>query len=172
LFELNSRIEVTKERIALTKYLSESGVCAASGLLLMALLFLPAGMQAADLAREIQDSLVAPCCWSQPVSQHDSEIAHQIRHEVSEMVSAGKSRDEILNFYVAAYGERILVAPRATGFNLLAYILPWVALIAGVWFVVALLKKMRSPASSPVAAAAPDSRYSSLVEKEIKDLDD
>ena len=82
-------------------------------------------------AREIEDNLIAPCCWSQPVSQHYSPVAEQIRKEVRSMVAAGKSRDEILDYYVAEYGERILAAPRAKGFNLTAYILPWVALLAG-----------------------------------------
>ena len=76
--------------------------------------------QAAQKAREIEDSLIAPCCWSQPVSQHYSEVTDQIRLEVRAMVEAGKSRDEILDYYVAEYGERILAAPRAEGFNALA----------------------------------------------------
>jgi cytochrome c-type biogenesis protein CcmH len=81
--------------------------------------------QAAQKEREIEDNLIAPCCWSQPVSEHYSEVADQIRQEVHAMVAEGKSRDEILDFYVAKYGERILATPRARGFNSLAYILPW-----------------------------------------------
>ena len=85
--------------------------------------------QDAEKAREIEDDLIAPCCWSQPVSQHYSEAAEQIRREVRAMVAEGKSRNEILDYYVAKYGERILAAPRAKGFNSLAYILPWAALM-------------------------------------------
>jgi cytochrome c-type biogenesis protein CcmH len=77
----------------------------------------------ADKAREIEDQLIAPCCWSQPVSQHDSEVSTDPRRG-STMLAAGKSRDEILNFFVMRYGERILVTPRAKGFNTLVYILP------------------------------------------------
>ena len=111
--------------------------------------------QAADKAREIEDNLIAPCCWSQPVSQHDSEIAQQIRSEVSNMVAAGKSREEILDYYVSKYGERILVTPRAKGFNTLAYILPWAALPIGAWFLILLLRKLRSPVPSPALRLCP-----------------
>ncbi len=128
--------------------------------------------QAADKAREIEDNLIAPCCWSQPVSQHDSEIAQQIRSEVSNMVAAGKSREEILDYYVSKYGERILVTPRAKGFNTLAYILPWAALPIGAWFLILLLRKLRSPTPSPSPAPMPDSHYASVIEKEMKDLDE
>jgi cytochrome c-type biogenesis protein CcmH len=130
--------------------------------------------QAKDKAREIEDNLVAPCCWSQPVSQHDSEISSQIRNEVSRMVAAGKSRDEILDFYIAKYGERILVTPRAKGFNSLAYILPWAALPIGAWVLILLLRKLRSPASAPAPSPLPvaDSRYDSVIEKEMKEMDE
>jgi cytochrome c-type biogenesis protein CcmH len=123
-------------------------------------------------AREIEDNLIAPCCWTQPVSQHPSEVSEKIRKEVHEMVAAGKSRDEILDFYVAEYGERILATPRAKGFNRLVYILPWLALILGAWLLVILLKKLRAPVPASDPAPLPDSRYASAVEKEIKELEE
>jgi cytochrome c-type biogenesis protein CcmH len=126
----------------------------------------------AKKAREIEDNLIAPCCWMQPVSEHYSEVAEKIRKEVQDMVAAGKSRDEILDYYVSQYGERILATPRAKGFNALAYVLPWLALALGAWLLVLLLKKLRSPAVAPNPAPVPDSRYTAAVEQEIKDLEE
>ena len=88
------------------------------------------------------------------------------------MVAAGKSRDEILNHFVAQYGERVLVTPRAKGFNSLIYILPWAALLLGAWLLIVILKKLRSPAAAPAPPPLPDSRYTSAVEKEMKDLEE
>ena len=127
---------------------------------------------ASEKEREIDDQLIAPCCWTQPVSQHYSEVAEKIRKEVHEMVVAGKSRDEILDYYVSQYGERILASPRAKGFNALVYILPWFALILGAWLLIRLLGRLRSPAASPEPSSAPDSRYASIVEEEIKELEE
>ena len=128
--------------------------------------------QADKKAREIEDNLIAPCCWTQPVSGHYSEVADKIRKEVRAMVAAGKSRDEILDHYVAQYGERILAAPRATGFNRLAYILPWLALVLGAWLLIILLKKLRAPVPASNPAPLPDARYTSEVEKEMKELEE
>jgi cytochrome c-type biogenesis protein CcmH len=147
---------------------------AAAWVFLWAALSLAAETQEnAAKAREIQDNLMAPCCWSQPVSEHDSEIAQQIRHEVDGMVAAGKSRQEILDSYIARYGERILVTPPAKGFNALAYILPWAALPLGAWILIMLLRRLRSPAPSPAPAPAapPDSRFNSVIEREMRELD-
>jgi cytochrome c-type biogenesis protein CcmH len=88
------------------------------------------------------------------------------------MVAAGKSRNEILNYFVAQYGERILASPRARGFNALAYVLPWAALILGAWLLIVIIRKLRSPVVAPGPPPLPDARYASIVEKEVKDLDE
>lgn len=123
-------------------------------------------------ARRIEDQLIAPCCWTQPVSQHYSEVSEQIRKEVRAMVEAGKSRDEILDYYVAKYGERILAAPRARGFNILAYVLPWAALAAGAWLLFILLRKLRTPVPADGPPLKTDPRYISKVEQEIQELEE
>jgi cytochrome c-type biogenesis protein CcmH len=156
------------------KYLNGFGICTA---LIAAIMGAAAfsGAQSAPTSekeREIEDQLIAPCCWTQPVSQHYSEVAEKIRNEVHEMVAAGKSRDEILDYFVAQYGERILAAPRAKGFNGLVYILPWLALVLGAWLLIILLKKLRAPVPASTPAPLPDSRYTSAVEKEMKDLEE
>lgn len=127
---------------------------------------------AADLVREIEDNLIAPCCWSQPVSQHYSEVSEQIRTEVRAMVAEGRTKDEIYDHYVAQYGERILAAPRPEGFNILAYVLPWAALVFGAWLLIVLIKRLRSPAPSPAPAEVPDERYASRIEKELKEFEE
>jgi cytochrome c-type biogenesis protein CcmH len=156
------------------KSLNRFAFCAL--LVTVSLLALPsAGAQttpASAKEREIEDLLIAPCCWTQPVSQHYSEVAETIRKEVHEMVLAGKSRDEILNYYVSRYGERILAAPRPRGFNALVYILPWLALILGASLLILLLKKLRSPVPAPATSPLPDTRYTSIIEKEMKELEE
>jgi len=132
--------------------------------------------QDAEKAREIENNLIAPCCWSQPVSQHYSAEAEKIRNEISAMVAAGKSREEILDHFVSQYGERILATPRPKGFNILVYILPGGALIAGTCLLLIVLRKMRSPmpASGPAPPPEPlkGDRYTSIIEKELKDLEE
>jgi cytochrome c-type biogenesis protein CcmH len=128
-----------------------------------------------ETAYELEAMLIAPCCWSQPVSQHYSEAADQIRREVREFLAAGKSKQEILDYYVSKYGERILASPRPRGFNLLAYVLPWVFLLAGMTIVVIFLKKrtLLLPDKQPFdAARSPlDEQYARRVESEIRDLE-
>ena len=51
-------------------------------------------------ARKIDNLLVAPCCWMQPVSKHFFGSAKDIRRGVREMLREGKTGQEVLDFYV------------------------------------------------------------------------
>ncbi len=64
--------------------------------------------------RRIQARFLAPCCWQESVAVHRSEIAAGMRSQIARMVAAGKSEDQIVDFYVARYGERILREPRGS----------------------------------------------------------
>lgn len=59
----------------------------------------------------LERTLMAPCCYTQTISEHQSDVAEQMREEVESMVAAGKTDEEIKNYYRAKYGETILVVP-------------------------------------------------------------
>jgi len=59
----------------------------------------------------LEDKLMAPCCYSQTIRVHMSAEAEQMREEVTGMVLAGQSEQEIIQYYKAKYGETILVVP-------------------------------------------------------------
>lgn len=121
-------------------------------------------------AKEIETLLIAPCCWRQPVSEHYSAAADQIRTEVREMLASGLTRDQILQKYVAEYGERILSKPPARGFNSLAYFLPVLFLAAGAGVAVLVVRRLRPVAvrvSAERTAEKSESKYASQLDKEM-----
>jgi cytochrome c-type biogenesis protein CcmH len=123
-------------------------------------------------AREIEELLIAPCCWTSPVSEHYSGAAWEIRDGIRKKLAAGQSRSEILKFYVDQHGKRILSAPEASGFNSLAYYLPVLFLGAGAAVAVFVIQKLRSrrpeEEAKPVRAKI-DPRYADLLEKELQE---
>lgn len=72
----------------------------------------PQELQPKDMARvkKLEESLLAPCCYGEPVSRHMSEVAFQMREEIVERVQAGQSDQDILEHYKLLYGEQVLVA--------------------------------------------------------------
>jgi cytochrome c-type biogenesis protein CcmH/NrfF len=75
-----------------------------------------------------------------------------MHRDVMALVSGGYTAQEILDAFVGVYGERVLMAPPATGFNLLGWLAPFAALGGGALVVSVLLRNWRRAApTGPVA---------------------
>lgn len=128
----------------------------------------------AALQKKIEQELIAPCCWNMTVDQHESPASRQVRAEIARLVAAGESKEDILDYMVTVYGERILARPRRTGFNILAYVLPVLALGIGTAVVMFFLRRRVAPAftasreSAAVAGSAKDAAWEQQVEDELK----
>ena len=124
------------------------------------------------LARELKHSLMAPCCWSGTVYDHGHA---QMEDEIDKFVAEGKSKREIQEYYVAIYGERILAAPIATGFNLFAWLGPLFIAIVGIGLIVVYVRSSKKPATVPAKKEAAKTKANvdldDEVEKELKKLD-
>ena len=121
--------------------------------LLLSLLALPVDSRPpsqSDAARikKLEDSLLSPCCYGEPVSRHMSEMSFQIRKEIEEKVRVGQSDREILDYYKQLYGERVLLEPEGAKRTVL-YFVPILISFTGLLLVVAFLRhSLRSPFTS------------------------
>jgi cytochrome c-type biogenesis protein CcmH len=62
--------------------------------------------------KTLEARLLAPCCWTQTLDTHESEVAHSLRAEIRKRLAAGDNPDAIENDIVARYGERIRAVPK------------------------------------------------------------
>jgi cytochrome c-type biogenesis protein CcmH len=78
------------------------------------------------------------------------------RTQIQTMIDRGKSQVEIIGFYRHKFGEKVLSAPTTEGFNLLAWITPFAALLIGAGLIVFTARRWRRvPKSSPSEPAPP-----------------
>jgi cytochrome c-type biogenesis protein CcmH len=80
-------------------------------------------------------------------------VSPAMHADVMGLVSGGHSALEILAAFKAVYGEKVLMAPVKSGFNLVGYTMPFVALGAGAVIIGALLKRWKSRTPARVAVA-------------------
>jgi len=130
-----------------------AAVLIASRVIAAALLFGLHLNAAGDAVRRIQDRFLAPCCWQQSVAVHDSDIAKQMRAEIAGMVASGRSEEQIVDFYVARYGERILREPRGA-YWWWSIVIPMVSIALATACLVLFLRRQRR--ETAVAANAAD----------------
>jgi cytochrome c-type biogenesis protein CcmH len=126
-------------------------------------------------ARKLETELIAPCCWTQQVSVHSSPAADQVRTDIRRRLDAGETHQQILDAYVAQYGQAILVEPPARGGNLALYVGPPVALLATGILLVLLVRRFSRRASAAPATTpsdhAGDPRLADTLDDELARLD-
>jgi cytochrome c-type biogenesis protein CcmH len=109
--------------------------------------------------RRIEERFLAPCCWRENLAVHRSPDAEAMRTGIREFVKAGKTEAEIVDFYVARYGERILREPRGS-LSLWLAVVPLVVLTAGALLVMTYIARARrgipDAASSGALSSLPD----------------
>jgi len=131
-----------------------------------------------DQTRAVSSELRCVVCQNLSVADSPSEMAQQMRGIVREQLQAGKSPDQIKDFFVSKYGEWVLLKPKTTGFSALLWILPYVVLVLGVlaalWFVRRWVKKKKLREEVSPRAPVPQQIQSEFLRAEVEqpDLED
>lgn len=137
-------------------------------ILLIAAPLFPADQEAE--ARELEVLFMAPCCGSTTLDLHMSGPAMEMKQEIRELLAAGKTRQEILDHFVAKHGNTILSMPEAKGFGLTAYLLPGLVLTALLILVWRRLSGQAATVDPEPVTAAPspiDPEYRARLEREL-----
>jgi cytochrome c-type biogenesis protein CcmH len=82
------------------------------------------------------------------------QVSPAMHHDVMALVAGGYSAPEIIAAFTTVYGDRVLMAPPSSGFDLMAWITPFIALSAGIALVFIVLRRLRAPALAPAMASA------------------
>lgn len=101
------------------------------------------------MTAEIASRFRCLVCRGQSVQESSSQLAREMQALIREKLGAGETPEEIEAFFIASYGDFILLKPRAQGLGLLVYVLP-IAMF-GLAFLAALVK-IRSGRDEPAVA--------------------
>ena len=90
--------------------------------------------------------LRCPVCQGESIYDSHSTVAQQMRSLIREQISADKTNEQILDFFVARYGEFILMEPKKSGQTLLVWLFPVIAMLCGLaGFAYVLRRRRRAP---------------------------
>jgi len=116
-------------------------------LFLLALMPLAAAVLSPDQqkrAEKLENSLLAPCCWAEPIAAHRSEVALAMKAEIVKLISEGRSDREIIDMYKSRYGERILVEPEGSQWWIMNAV-PVGVTVLGFLVVALVIRRMLRP---------------------------
>ncbi len=128
--------------------------------------------------QDIEESLTCQCGCGLTVhgcNHLQCGSAIPLREEIREQMQQGKDKTAILAYFSAKYGEKILSAPTTKGFNLMAWVLPFVMIAVGGIFVgVVVMRWTARGRAHPTPAPPPPtvaSEYEKTLERELKDFE-
>jgi cytochrome c-type biogenesis protein CcmH len=81
------------------------------------------------------------------------QVSPAMHRDIVQLVHDGYGAQEIIDAFVNVYGERALMAPKAAGFNILAWVMPGIGVIVGGSVLAMLLRRWGQ--RSRLRAAAP-----------------
>lgn len=107
---------------------------------------LSGGRDDRNRAYELEQQLRCPVCTSVSIAESMSETARTMRGKVDQLIGAGRTDRQILDYFRSRYGEWVVLDPPVRGNTLLVWLLPVLAGVAGVAVV---LLRSRSSRTAP-----------------------
>ncbi|MGA2490856.1 MAG: cytochrome c-type biogenesis protein CcmH [Anaerolineales bacterium] len=127
-----------------------------------------------DEVNAIARQLFCPVCENTPLDVCPTQACHDWRELIRQMLTDGKTPNEIKQYFVEHYGARVLAEPPTTGINWLVYVLPPVTFMLGVFLLLRAFyswkKVPKEPASETIARPQPanEDEYASRFEEELR----
>jgi cytochrome c-type biogenesis protein CcmH len=123
--------------------------------------------------KEASSRLVCQCGCEDQLSvcaMQNCGSATPMRAEIRERLQKGETVEAVVNAFVERVGKKVLSAPTMKGFDLTAWIMPFLMLCLGAFALSWIVVKMVRPAASaaPVLASVVDPR----VERELRDFEE
>jgi cytochrome c-type biogenesis protein CcmH len=146
---------------------------------ILALLTLPGAVAAQggeptdDEVNEIAKQLYCPVCENVPLDVCPTLACEQWRDIIRQKLTEGWTEDQIKQYFVDQYGDRVLATPPARGLNWLVYIIPPVAFVVGAYVLFRAIRGWRQPAvtEESFSLTAPEDPYIARLEEELQKRD-
>lgn len=105
--------------------------------------------------RQLTEQLRCPKCQNNSIADSNAMIATDMRRRVYDLMQEGKSRQEIIDYMVARYGNFVTYDPPLTPLTVLLWVLPLAAIVAGGWIIVARTRRRVRLCREPLPADTP-----------------
>ena len=98
-----------------------------------------------DRLAALSDRVACPVCNGQSIADSPARTAREMRAIAADKLAAGESEDDIIEFFVAAYGESVVIDAPPTGRTLPLWIAPTVVMVGGLGLMATRLRRNSPP---------------------------
>jgi len=127
-----------------------------------------------DDVNRVAKKLYCPVCPNTPLDVCETKACEDWRAQIRDQLSQGWTDQQIIDYFVTQYGERVLAEPQRKGFTSLVWFLPLTAVLIGTGVVYEILRSWRKQKTATTAVSPRPEIPKELLEKierEIRELD-
>ena len=96
-----------------------------------------------DQIADISGELMCPVCEGQSVAESNAQLARDMRAVIKTKLLEGKSKEEIIDYFISSYGETILASPPPRGFSVILWLLPVLSVLIGAAIILRSIRGYR-----------------------------
>jgi cytochrome c-type biogenesis protein CcmH len=122
----------------------------------------------------VAKQLYCPVCPNTPLDVCETKACEDWRAQIRDQLTEGWTDQQIIDYFVAQYGERVLAEPQRKGFTSLVWFLPLVVVLVGLGIVYEILRNWRKQKPIPVVAVSPPpipDEVLKKIEREIREIE-
>lgn len=121
---------------------------------------------------DIAKQLNCPTCAGQNLAECRTVTCEQWRGQINDLLKQGYSEQEVLAYFSTQYGTQVLQEPPRSGFTLILWVLPVVALLLGGGWLYYTLRDWSTPKqtvtpTAPGEATTAEDYYLDQVEQDL-----
>ncbi len=130
-----------------------------------------------DEVNAIAKQMYCPVCENTPLDVCPTQACAEWRELIRQKLAEGWNEQQIKDYFVEQYGDRVLATPPARGLNWLVYIIPPIAILAGMYILYRAfltwrqpLPALQQPPTEGTPEAANDDAYIRKMEEELRKM--
>jgi len=125
-----------------------------------------------DQVNAIAKTLYCPVCENIPLDVCPTLACEQWREQIREKLALGWDEQQIRDYFILQYGDRVVDEPPKRGLNWLAYIVPPVVFLVGAYVVYRVLRGRlhvtETGEGAPEPAPPEGDEYTARLEQELE----
>ncbi len=125
-----------------------------------------------DEVNAVAKQLYCPVCENTPLDVCPTEACRQWRDLIRQQLGEGWTEDQIKQYFVANYGERVLAEPPRRGLNWLVYLIPPAIIVAGAIILFRALRQWTTPKTAIVSPGQARGKTSSNKDEYVARLEE
>lgn len=121
--------------------------------------------------KELTKELRCPKCQNQDIGDSDAELAKDLRDKSYELLQAGQSKQDVIEYMKARYGNFILYKPPFMASTMILWFGPVLVILGGLFIVIRRTRRQPGDKRDNALNAEQEARLKALLNDEVQHKD-